>query len=226
MFPPSNTIRARAILAVAVWLCAIWTSMARADNEIDIVCPCKVESSNPTSVTVSFGIRNWRTDSDTGPLKAQLSTRAVDSERYGFDRSEFELPAVPANSTRAVRSYTTAFRRWSTEEEPQELTLTIYSVATGQLVERIRWLADPVELKGGGYTSPSILMAYPRSPSPANRLRSNFRHSRTDCTAARWGALSCPCGPNPLQLGFVCGRSEHTIWARDLIPEGRFHPQQ
>ena len=78
--------------------------------------------------------------------------RAVGSEQYGFVQSEFEIPSVAANSTRTVRNHTAAFRA-PTEAGTYELSLGIYSAATGRRIESIRWLVDTVDFKtlGGAY---------------------------------------------------------------------------
>ena len=64
----------------------------------------------------------------------------------------FEIPSVPANSTRTVRNHTAAFRA-PMEAGTYELSLDINSAATGRRIESIRWLVDTVDFEalGGAY---------------------------------------------------------------------------
>ena len=144
------------ITAAVVVLCCTYPSWASANDDIDIVCPCTVEFSNLTSVSFSFGIRNLKSSSDTGPLSAQLRARELD-ERWEQIVASLDLPSVAANSTRRVQEYTTAFRMpW--QEGTYELSLELRAEGGRRLVESVTWLVDPVELKAGGTAQSSVFL--------------------------------------------------------------------
>ena len=144
------------ITAAVVVLCCTYPSWASANDDIDIVCPCTVEFSNLTSVSFSFGIRNLKSSSDTGPLSAQLRARELD-ERWEQIVASLDLPSVAANSTRRVQEYTTAFRMpW--QEGTYELSLELLADGGRRLVESVTWLVDPVELKAGGTAQSSVFL--------------------------------------------------------------------
>ena len=132
------------IVPFAFALCGVWPSLASANNDIDIVCPCKLEFSNLTSVSVSFGIRNLQTDRETPPLEARLVARKVEDDNQFYTVASTELPSVPANSTLPVQDYTVAFR--TPYEGQYEFKLWLIG-PSGWILESITWIADPVELR-------------------------------------------------------------------------------
>ena len=144
------------ITAAVVVLCCAYPSWASANDDIDIVCPCTVEFSNLTSVSFSFGIRNLKSSSDTGPLSAQLRARELD-ERWEQIVASLDLPSVAANSTRRVQEHTTAFRV-PRQEGTYELSLELRAEGGRRLVESVTWLVDPVELKAGGTAQSSVFL--------------------------------------------------------------------
>ncbi len=145
------------IASAAVVLCCAFPSGARADDDIDIICPCTVEFSNLTSVSFSFGIRNLQPESATGSLSVRLSARkSGDGMRRFFNTvATIDLPSVSANSTRAVQKYTAAFNR-RREQGPYELKLDLFSEGGGRIVESVTWLADAVEFPAGGTAYSSV----------------------------------------------------------------------
>ena len=146
------------IAPAAAVLCCAFPLLALANDDIDIVCPCTVEFSNLTSVSFSFGIRNLKSSSNTGPLRAQLLLRKSGDEwRRRTNAASIDLPSVPANSTRRVQEYTTAFRvPW--QEGTYELSLELLADGGRRLVESVTWLVDPVELKAGGTAQSSVFL--------------------------------------------------------------------
>ena len=156
MSPPRKSLPGRLFVAgVVLW--AVWPHPAAANQEIDIVCPCHVETSNMTSVDVTFGVRNLRTDSDTGPLAAKIAFKGIDSD-YSYwltSSTEVYLPTVPANSTRSVQKYTVSFRTpW--REGTYLLSLRLFPASASRLIESVAWLSVPVEIGAGAKAYSSI----------------------------------------------------------------------
>ena len=131
-----------------------WPTQAQAQTHVDLVCPCKVETNSLTSINISFGLRNFRTQSDSGPLTAVLGGWPLDSEgnraTSWWEMARIPIPAVAANSTQQVKEYTTAFTG-PVDRYPgsYELMLQIRD-ARGVQLQTIRWIAEPVELGFGG----------------------------------------------------------------------------
>ena len=141
------------IVRCAFALCAIWPSLALADNNIDIVCPCTLEISNLTSATVSFGIRNRQTDKETPPFEARLIVRKAEYKNTYVPVGSIKLPSVPANTTRAVQDYTLAFRPPPIEDE---YTFSLFLIAGGSIPESVTWIADSIELRNSSYASSTV----------------------------------------------------------------------
>ncbi len=142
---------------VAFWM---WPIQGQTQTHIDLVCPCKVETDSLTSINVSFGVRNFRTQSDSGPLTAVLWGWPVEPDgnrnRGWREMARIELPAVGADSTLSVQEYTTAFRgRVDRSPGTYELILRIQDQRRVSL-QTIRWIADLVDLGPGGHSYSSI----------------------------------------------------------------------
>ena len=129
-------------------------------SHVELVCPCEVSTNSLTSITVSFGIRNFRTNGDSGPMTAILSGRLIGSEGRpdgAWTRmAKIAVPAVAANSRSSVREYTTAFTgRVDSRPGSYQLQLQIFDERNDRL-QFIRWIARPVELGYGGHSYTSV----------------------------------------------------------------------
>ena len=145
------------IVVAGLVLWVIWPAPAVADQEIDIVCPCRVEASNMTSVDITFGVRNLRTDSDTGPLLAEMHFKEIDSDfkYWTISGTEVHLPTVPASSTRSVQTYTVASRT-PRREGSYVLRLSLYPASRSRTIESVTWLSAPIEIGTGGKAYSSV----------------------------------------------------------------------
>ena len=110
-----------------------------------------------TSVDITFGVRNLRTDSDTGPLVAEISFKGIDSD-YSYwltSGTKVHLPTVPANSTRSVQKYTVALQTpW--REGSYLLSLRLRPASARRTIESITWLSVPIEIGAGGKAYSSV----------------------------------------------------------------------
>ena len=149
----------------AVVVCWGWTvqelkAQWNLQGNVELVCPCEVSTNSLTSIDVSFGVRNYDTGSDSGPLTAVLLGRRLDSrgrpEEFWRRMANFQVPAVAANSTRRAQAYTSAFSG-RVDERPgtYELQLRIRD-QHNSLLQSIRWVAERVELGHGGHSYTSI----------------------------------------------------------------------
>lgn len=152
-------LRQKAALAAlaAFW---VWPSHGHAQTHVDLVCPCKIETNSLTSIKVSFGVRNFRTQSDSGPLTAVLWGWPVepdgDRNRGWREMARIELPAVAADSTLSVQEYTTAFRGWVDRYPGNYEFILRIEDQRGVSLQTIRWIADRVDLGPGGHSYTSI----------------------------------------------------------------------
>ena len=142
-------------LAAPAVLASAWATPAQAQESfpLDIVCPCRVETSNLTSVDVHFGVRNRLEDGDTGPLEAELQGRRRGGEGWWRRLGTVHLPAVAAGATRQPQRHTVAL-----EEQAAgtwELRLRIYG-GDRLLRDSIYWLSEPVEMSFGGGSFSSV----------------------------------------------------------------------
>ena len=132
--------------ALPLLLATLWLSPSNAHANPELVCPCRVESSNLTTVNVTFGIRNLLEDDDTGPLEARLLGRRQGEEWWRL--ASTELPAVRADTTVAPRVYTMTFRQ-PRDSGTYELRLDIRD-EDGVRLDAVYWLSEPVEIRSGG----------------------------------------------------------------------------
>ena len=143
------------LLALAAALFAgAFPSLTVATQEIDIVCPCTVETSSLTSVTVRFGIRNLKTDAASDRLSAELLVRPLTGGGYWRTVATIPVPSVAANSTRAPRNHTAAFET-PTPEGMYEFRLQLRD-GNGGWVESVTWMVDPVEMQAGGSAGSTV----------------------------------------------------------------------
>ena len=110
-----------------------------------------------TSVNITFGVRNLQTDSDTGPLFAELSYRRIDSDfhYWSINGTGVQLPTVPANSTRGVQEYTVAFYPPG-QEGTYEYQLRLFPASARRTIESVTWLSGPIDIKAGGIAYSSV----------------------------------------------------------------------
>ena len=141
----------RALLAVgSVALLALPSPRAQAHQHIELVCPCRVETSNLTSVTLTFGLRNLNEEEADGPFRIVLLGRSADSKGEWKELATAHAPLVQASSERAVQDYTVALK------EPErsgryEFGLEVYEETEDYWpVQSIYWIAETVELETGG----------------------------------------------------------------------------
>ena len=111
-------------------------------------CPCVVETSNLTSVDLTFGIRNFSEGAHTGPLRVELQSRPLDRSRWWRTRSILNLPGLAADSTLEPQSFTAGFFETETDG-PYLLRLALYDAGYWP-IDSVYWIADPVELESGG----------------------------------------------------------------------------
>ena len=142
------------IVPFAFAICGIWPSLAFANNDLDIVCPCTVEFSNLSSVSVRFGIRNLQPNDESGPLRATITTRGVNQDLSWYV-AQLAIPPVPANTTRPVKKYIAAFRL-PPDLGMQEFTLRLKSPNSYSVYESITWVEEPIELGTGGQAFSSL----------------------------------------------------------------------
>lgn len=127
------------VSAALLVLAASCFSPSNAHANTELVCPCRVESSNQTTVDVTFGIRNLLKDDDTGPLEARLSGRRQGEETW-WRLASTELPAVEAATTTAPRVHTMSFQQpWNSGT--YELRLDI-SKKEGVRLDTVYWLSE------------------------------------------------------------------------------------
>ena len=149
--------RREGITSVAGWLlhpllilAIVWAKGALAQERGDVVleCPCVVETSNLTSVDLTFGIRNFSEGAHTGPLRVELQSRPLDRSRWWRTRSVLNLPGLAADSTLESQSFTAGFSE--TEADGRYLLrLALYQDGYWP-IDSVYWIADSVELESGG----------------------------------------------------------------------------
>ena len=140
-------------LCGAVVAPVLWPASANANISTDLVCPCRVETPNLTSVTVSFGLRNLDEVADTGPLRVELYGVNVDAGGW-YALSTIHLPSVAANSTLEPKGYTVPFRDPQTPGK-YEFLLRIWN-NQDRLLQTIRWIADHSDIETGGASFSSV----------------------------------------------------------------------
>ena len=148
------------VIAFWAWPIPDLQAQGLKQEHIELVCPCTVSTNSLTSINVSFGIRNYRTGSDSGPMTGHLSGRLLDSEGrpqgVWTRMARFPIPAVAANSKREVQEFTAAFEgRVDRNPGTYELRLQIFDRHDVHL-QYIQWLADTVEFGFGGHSYGSL----------------------------------------------------------------------
>ena len=141
-------------LAVVAVLACAWAAPAQAQRDVDLVCPCTVETANLTSIQVTFGVRNFHEVFHSGPLVARLEGRRVDGDSFWERLGTVPLSAVEADSKLDAQEYTAAFRQPS-REGTYELRLRLLWNRFWP-VDSIYWISEPVEIKIGGGSFSSV----------------------------------------------------------------------
>ena len=144
------------LLPAAALLCAAaWTGGAEAQIYADLECPCRAEASGLTSVQLTFGVRNFRTTRDSGPIRGVLEGRPAGGEDDEWERlATAHLPAADIDSVLEARSYTAAFRH-PDESGRYELRLLLFAEGSFRQ-DSIYWITETVELSPGGGSFSSV----------------------------------------------------------------------
>ena len=144
--PILNSLRWIVFVALVVAATEVWAN-------VELVCPCRVETSSSSSVNVRFGVRNLLDDRDTGPLTAQLQRRLKDSDEGWYVLGSVDLPAVGANTRVNPKSYSMRLSR-PRNSGTYELRLVLRG-EDGNHLNAIYWLSEPVEISSNSTISTS-----------------------------------------------------------------------
>lgn len=209
----------------AVVLCCARPPAAFADNDIDIVCPCTVETSSLTSITVRFGIRNLRSDQESEPLSGQLVARPVAG---GFRQTvaTFEVPPVAANSTRAATDYTAAFQLPRQQEGSYELSLELRGDGGRRRLESVTWLVNPVDLNAGGTAASTVYFeGVPTVAFNADTATVSLPAMKNPAGGEQVDGLTLWLGTHSSLGAGTRNRIEHDL-GRDLGPDSQTMPTE
>ncbi len=152
-------------LVFAVVLAGVWAAPAEAQTHLELVCPCRVETSNLTTVDVHFGVRSLLEEGDTGPLVAKLQGRRQGGNGNWRRLGTVHLPAVAAEATVDPQTYTVAFRQRLAGTWELRLRLDGDSY---RAFDSIYWLSEPVEMNTGGGSFSSVYFDGAPTMSGAN----------------------------------------------------------
>ena len=139
---------------VVLVLASLWAAPANAQTHIEMVCPCRVETSNLTSVDVHFGVKSLLEEGDTGPLVAHLEGRRQGGSGSWRRVGAIHLPAVAAEATVESQKFTVPFRQrlagtW-------ELRLHLQGDHYYLAQDSIHWVSEPVDMNIGGGSFSSV----------------------------------------------------------------------
>ena len=151
---------------VVLVLASLWAVPANAQTHIEMVCPCRVETSNLTSVDAHFGVKSLLEEGDTGPLVAHLEGRRQGGSGSWRRLGSIHLPAVAAEATVQPQKYTVPFRQrlagtW-------ELRLHLQGDHYYLAQDSIHWVSEPVEMNIGGGSFSSVYFDGTPTVSGAN----------------------------------------------------------
>ena len=149
LFPCAWALAAVAGLALAL------PASAQDPFHVDLVCPCRVETTNLTSISVTFGVRNFHETMESDSLTAVLEGRPAESNGDWTPLASFHVPAVAANSTLAVQSHTAPFKP-PDDKATYELRLSLLGEGGFFPLDSIYWMVDPVEFEAGGGSFSSV----------------------------------------------------------------------
>ena len=132
---------------VLLVLAMVWAAPANAQTDFELVCPCRVETSNLTSVDLHFGVKSLLENGNTGPLTAELEGRRQAGDGNWRRLGTARLPAVAAEATVDPQKYTVAFRQRLAGTWELRLRLQGGRFSSS---DSIHWLSEPVEMNTGG----------------------------------------------------------------------------
>ena len=138
---------------VVLVLAMVWATPANGQTHLELVCPCRVETSNLTSIDVHFGVTSLLEEGDTGPLVANLEGRRQGGAGGWRRLGTVNLPAVEARATVDPQKYTVPFRQ--RREDTWELRLRLEG-NDYQARDSIYWVSEPVEMNIGGGSFSSV----------------------------------------------------------------------
>ncbi len=116
-------------------------------QDIHLTCPCRVETSNPTSVTITFGLRNFHGSEAGNDLRVSLRGRRADSEDEWEVLATVVVPSIDPDTQLDAQPYTAAFK------EPAgsgAYALDLALMQESWAVEAVAWIAEEIELSAGG----------------------------------------------------------------------------
>ena len=151
--------------SVVLVLAIAWAAPAAAQTHLEMVCPCRVETSNLTSIDVHFGVTSLLEEGDTGPLVAELEGRRRSGDGGWRLLGTVDLPAVEAKATVDPQNYTVPFRQ--RRAGAWELRLRLAG-DDYRAKDSIYWLSEPVEMNTGGGSFSSVYFDGVPSVSIAN----------------------------------------------------------
>ena len=130
-----------AVVAAALAAGVFASAPVRAQPYLDLhlVCPCRVETSNPTSATLTFGLRNFNATAPAHDLRVSLRERRIGPGEVWRELATVEIPLLEADSTLEAQSWTVAFR------EPPYFGRHQFELAIMEQswrVESVSWFAD------------------------------------------------------------------------------------
>ena len=131
--------------ALPLLLAMLWAAPepAAAQTHIEMVCPCRVETSNLISVDITFGVRNLQLTRATGALRADLEGRMQGGNGDWRRLARVNLPSLAPQTTRASQKHRAAFRR------PPAGTWELRLRITGESArarDSIYWFSEPVKV--------------------------------------------------------------------------------
>ena len=211
------TLAGLALTGVAI-LAGVRPGEAQTGLDIDLACPCKVETSNLTSVTVTFGVRNFREGADSGFLRVEIRARPVDRSDYFRTLATIHVPPVAADSTLEAQQFTVGFREPGADGA-YELSLDLFGDSYWP-VDSVYWIVDPVDLEGGGASFSSIYFdGTPEAKidgSSAELTLPAIKNAEMG-TSARQLAISLIGSDSPRYVSGGSTLAEHAL-NRDLAP--------
>ncbi len=143
---------------VVLVLASLSAAPAVAQTHIELVCPCRVETANLTSVGVTFGLKSLLEEGDTGPLTVNLEGRQRGGDGDWRRLGRVNLAAVEAEATVEPQKYTVPFRQRlaGTWELRLRLQGNDYQAFDARARDLIYWVSEPVDINTGGGSFSSV----------------------------------------------------------------------
>ena len=191
-------------------------------EDIHLVCPCRVETSNPTSVTLTFGLRNFSDSEAAEKLRVSLRGRRAGSNGPWELLASAEIASLEPDTLLEVQPFTAAFR-----EPPatgaHELDLAIMN--EGWPVEAIAWITEEVEIARAGSATRGVYFdGTPGARVSGNQVTLTLPAIRNaslyDGTGALRAVLTATRTPEFYHSPIL---AEHSLG--ELSPSGEFAPE-